>query len=114
MIPAGTVPPNPSELIASKATNRLFEQLKKTYSYIVLDTPPVGLVTDAFLLIPHTNANLFVVRHNYTGKRMFESLVKNLQQKQIANVNVVINDIHLKNRRYDYHYGYYYHSDYYR
>ena len=113
VIPAGAVPPNPSELIASQKTADLFRKLKQTYSYIVLDTPPVGLVTDAFLLVKYTNANLFVVRHNYTSKRMFDSLVKNLSQKNINNVNVVINDISLKSKGYEYNYGYYYNYSYY-
>jgi len=114
MIPSGTIPPNPSELIALSKTRELFEQLRKEYSYIVLDTPPVGLVTDAFLLVKYTQANLFVVRHSYTSKRMLESMIKNLYQKKIQNVNMVINDIRLTNKRYEYQYGSYYHSDYYQ
>lgn len=113
IIPAGAVPPNPSELIASEKTEELFRKLKQTYSYIILDTPPVGVVTDAFLLVRYTNSNLFVVRHNYTSQRMFESLIKNLSQKRINNVNVVINDISLKSKGYEYHYGYYYNYSYY-
>ena len=113
VIPAGSVPPNPSELIASQRTEELFRELNKSYSYIIIDTPPVGLVTDAFLLLKYTTANLFVVRHNYTGKRMFETLVKNISQKNIRHFNVVVNDINLKSKGYEYHYGYTYNDYYY-
>ncbi|MFP4604047.1 MAG: CpsD/CapB family tyrosine-protein kinase [Bacteroidales bacterium] len=113
VIPAGYIPPNPSELIASEVTARLFEKLKGMYEYIIIDTPPAGLVTDAFLLVKYTNSNLFVVRHNYTREKMFESFVKNLKQKNIRNVNFIVNDITLKSRGYEYNYGYNYNYSYY-
>ena len=106
VIPAGQVPPNPSELIASNKTDDLFSKLKEEYDYIVLDTPPVGLVTDAFLLVKYSSTNLFVVRHNYTSKRMFQTLIRNLNQKDIQNVNIIVNDIRLKTKGYEYQYGY--------
>ena len=71
---ARPVPPNPSELIASDKTGELFSRLKEEYDYIILDTPPVGLVTDAFLLMQHSDANLFVVRQNYTLKKVFSAI----------------------------------------
>ena len=113
IIPAGQIPPNPSELIASERTDELFKKLKEQYDYIILDTPPVGLVTDAFLLVKHATTNLFVVRHNYTGKRMFQTLIRNLGQKNIQNVNILVNDIRLKSKGYEYQYGYRYDTKYY-
>jgi capsular exopolysaccharide synthesis family protein len=113
VIPAGQVPPNPSELIASDRTDELFRKLKEEYDYIVLDTPPVGLVTDAFLLVKYSSTNLFVVRHNYTSKRMFQTLISNLNQKNIRNVNIIVNDIKLKTKGYEYQYGYRYDTNYY-
>ena len=113
ILPAGQIPPNPSELIASERTDELFKKLKEQYDYIILDTPPVGLVTDAFLLVKHSTTNLFVIRHDYTGKRMFQTLIRNLEQKNIQNVNILINDIRLKNKGYEYQYGYRYDSKYY-
>ena len=113
VIPAGQVPPNPSELIASGKTDELFSKLKEEYDYIVLDTPPVGLVTDAFLLVKYSSTNLFVVRHNYTSKRMFQTLIRNLIQKNIQNVNIIVNDIKLKTKGYEYQYGYRYDTKYY-
>ena len=112
-IAAGPVPPNPSELIAASKTGELFGQLKEQYRYIIIDTPPVGMVTDAFLLLKYTSTNLFVIRHNYTSKRMFESLVKNISQKKIQHINVVVNDINLKSKGYEYQYGYTYNHYYY-
>lgn len=113
IIPAGKIPPNPSELIASEQTKVFFEKLKKKYDHIILDTPPVGLVTDAFLLVKYTNANLFVIRHNYTKKRMLNSLLKNIDQKNIKNVSLLVNDINLKSKNYEYNYGYSYNYNYY-
>lgn len=113
VIPAGQIPPNPSELIASERTDELFKTLKEQYDYIILDTPPVGLVTDAFLLVKHSTTNLFVVRHDYTGKRMFQTLIRNLGQKNIQNVNILVNDIKLKSKGYEYQYGYRYDTKYY-
>jgi capsular exopolysaccharide synthesis family protein len=113
IVPAGVIPPNPSELIASDRTDDLFSRLKEVYDFIIIDTPPIGLVTDAFLLVRHTNSNLFIVRHNYTKKKMFESLIKSLNQKNISDVGLIVNDITLKNRGYEYHYGYNYNYAYY-
>ena len=113
IIPSGQIPPNPSELIASEKTDELFKKLKEQYDYIVLDTPPVGLVTDAFLLVKHATTNLFVVRHDYTGKRTFQTLIRSLGQKNIQNVNILVNDIRLKNKGYEYQYGYRYNTKYY-
>ena len=113
IIPAGKIPPNPSELIASVRTGEFFERLKQEYDHIILDTPPVGLVTDAFLLVKYTDANLFVVRHNFTKRRMLNTLIKNIEQKKIQNVSLLVNDIKLKSRNYEYNYGYSYNFNYY-
>lgn len=113
VIPAGHIPPNPSELIASPQTAEFFQKLKAKYDYIVIDTPPVGLVTDAYLLVKYATTNLFVVRHNHTSKRMLQTLVRNLDQKNIRNVNILINDINMKSKGYEYQYGYNYDAAYY-
>jgi len=105
-IPSGPIPPNPSELIASEKTNQLFNDLRKKFDYIIIDTPPIGIVTDALMLEKYSDINLFIVRHNHTKKRMLSNLLLNLKKKNITNVNLVINDINLKTRSYEYSYGY--------
>ncbi len=92
VIPAGEIPPNPVELIASENTLNLMEILQSIYDYIIIDTPPIGVVTDSYLLMDHSDANLFVVRLNYTNKRFFTSLIRDLEQKEIPNIGILIND----------------------
>jgi len=107
VITAGDIPPNPMELIASEYTNNLFQALKQTYNYIIVDTPPVGMVADALLLVKYSDVNIFVVRHNYTLKKMLDKLVQNLHKREIQKVNVILNDVHLQ-RNYGYGYNYNY------
>jgi capsular exopolysaccharide synthesis family protein len=92
VICAGEIPPNPVELIASDNTRNLLEILQNIYDYIIIDTPPIGVVTDSYLLMDYSDANLFVVRLNYTNKRFFISLIKDLQQKEIPNIGLLVND----------------------
>ena len=70
VITSGPIPPNPSELIISDAMGELLEDLKTKYDYIILDTPPIGLVADALELVEYCDAILYVVRQNMTKKSM--------------------------------------------
>ncbi|NJO88429.1 MAG: polysaccharide biosynthesis tyrosine autokinase [Chloroflexia bacterium] len=92
VIPTGQLPPNPVELIASDNTQHLIEILESIYDFIVIDTPPIGVVTDSFLIMDHSDANIFAVRLNYTNKKLYSSIVKDLEQKEIPNIAVIIND----------------------
>ena len=103
IITSGPIPPNPAELIASEKCNELFALLKERYDYIIIDTPPLGLVTDAFLLMKHSDVNLFIVRQGVTNKNIFESIVKDLEKRDL-NVSIVINGIQT-NKGYGYGYG---------
>jgi capsular exopolysaccharide synthesis family protein len=111
-IPSGPISPNPSELIASDKTKQLFKKLKKQFDYIIIDTPPIGIVADALMLEKYSDINLFIIRHNYTKKRILSNLLSSLAKKKIHNINLVINDINLKNRNYEYSYGYGYGNGY--
>jgi tyrosine-protein kinase Etk/Wzc len=106
LIAAGSIPPNPSELIASARTKELFVELRKKFDYIIVDTPPVGIVSDALLLEKHVDKNVFIVRHNYSRKKMMTHLFSNLEKKNIQNINLILNDINLKGVGYNYNYGY--------
>jgi tyrosine-protein kinase Etk/Wzc len=70
IMPAGQIPPNPIELISSTKTHQLFNELKKRYDFIIIDTPPYGLVTDAFLLMNIADIKLYVTRIGYTKKKV--------------------------------------------
>lgn len=101
----GPLPPNPSELIANHNTNRLFEYLKNKYDILIIDTPPIGIITDALLLVKYSDANLFVVRQNVTDKNMLKDVSHIIKQHQIKNIYVVFNDFLNSSGKY-YGYGY--------
>lgn len=109
IITSGPIPPNPAELIASKRTDQLFEEIKERYDYIVIDTPPLGLVTDAFLLMKHSDANIYIVRQGTTDKNIFASIIKDIKDRGLK-VNIVVNGIHQEGGygygKYNYGYGY--------
>ncbi|RZT96798.1 protein involved in gliding motility EpsB [Ancylomarina subtilis] len=105
-IVSGPLPPNPAELIDSKQTRILFEELEKRYDCIVIDTSPVGIVTDALLLTPYANTNIFVVRHQFTHKSFLDHNMKMLGEAKINNLGLILNGI--KTPRYGYGYSYVY------
>ena len=109
LITSGPIPPNPAELIASDKCAELFAQLKELYDYIIVDTPPVGLVTDAFLLMKYSDANIYIVRQGHTDKNIFASIIQDIEQRGLK-VNIVINGVHQEGGygygRYHYGYGY--------
>ena len=114
---AGVIPPNPMELIGSEQTKIMFDELKKRYDYILIDSPPIGVVADAFLLIQYSDVNVFIVRQNYTLKKAFAQLMQTLKKKGVTNINIVFNDIRIDKRfgyytyNYAYNYGYGYIDD---
>ncbi|MRT93463.1 polysaccharide biosynthesis tyrosine autokinase [Ancylomarina sp. 16SWW S1-10-2] len=103
-IVSGPIPPNPAELVDSKATHDLFEELEKRYDCIIIDTSPMGIVTDAFLLTPYSTTNIFVVRNQYTNKQYLKQNMRMLSDANIQNVGLVMNG--LKTQKYGYGYGY--------
>ena len=106
LITSGPIPPNPAELIASEKCNELFALLKERYDYIIIDTPPVGLVTDAFLLMRHTDVNLFIVRQGVTNKNIFGSIIKDLENRNIE-ASIIINGVETGKGYYGKRYGSY-------
>ncbi|WOD43986.1 GumC family protein [Hwangdonia lutea] len=107
VITSGPIPPNPSELLMSNAMSELIEELRKTYDMIVLDSPPLGLVTDALELSQFADATLFVVRLNYTKKGMLELVNAKHKTGELKNVSYVLNFYkHNKGHGYGYGYGY--------
>jgi tyrosine-protein kinase Etk/Wzc len=118
--PSGPVPPNPAELIDSSAMIEFIEKAKKEFDYIILDTPPVAIVTDALLLSPLTDFYLFVVRQRYTTKNTLGLIEELYRNENIKSLGIVINDISITGYygyglRYGYSggYGYSYGYNYY-
>ncbi len=103
-ISPGVIPPNPLELIGNKMTDELFLFLKKEYDYIVVDTPPVGVLSDGYLLMKHSDVSLFVVREKYTGKHILNSVLKEIKQKGFQNIGLLLNGSRMEGRRYRYDY----------
>lgn len=108
VILAGDVPPNPSELLASGRMQRLVEELREVYDYIILDTSPVNMVTDASVLIPYSNGVLLVVRAGYSDRGAVRSAVEQLEYSQAKILGFVLNGVDLERRSYGkYRYGKY-------
>ena len=120
--PSGPVPPNPAELIDSPAMNDFIDRAKKIFDYIIIDTPPVAIVTDALLVSPLTDFYLFVVRQRYTTKNTLGLIEELYRNENIKSLGIVINDISITgyygyglrygySGGYGYNYGYnYYHN----
>jgi capsular exopolysaccharide synthesis family protein len=91
-INSGPVPPNPLELMENEITANLFEFLKNNYDYIIIDTPPMAQVSDAFSIIQHADLNLIVTRYNVTKKKLLRLVLGELKNKNINNVYIILND----------------------
>ena len=110
VIASGPTPPNPAELLDSIKMKDLITDLNKKYDYVIIDTPPIGLVTDGVILMQNADINLYVVRHNYS-KAGALNIINNLyQQKQVDNIHIIINDFKHSSSGYGYGYGYGYGS----
>lgn len=106
ILPGGTVPPNPTELLARDGLDRAIETLKKNFDFIILDTAPVGMVTDTLLIGRVANLSVYVCRADYTHKAEFALINELAENKKLPNLCSVINGIDLKRRKYGYYYGY--------
>ena len=106
LLMAGPIPPNPAEIIARESLDRVFDALNEMYDYIIVDTAPVGLVTDTISIGRVTNATIFVSRADYTAKSAFSYLNELSDSKKLPNASVVINAVDLSKKKYGYYYGY--------
>jgi capsular exopolysaccharide synthesis family protein len=106
---SGPIPPNPAELLETPLMETFITRVKQDFDIIIMDTPPLAIVTDAFLLTRFSNAFLFVVRQNYSTKAVLQ-LVDDLQTKRnLQNIGILINDVKVVSyygRKYGYNYGY--------
>ncbi len=106
LLMAGPIPPNPAELLTRETLDQTINLLKEEYDYVILDTAPVGLVTDTLQLGRVSNITVVLCRADYTPKENFE-LINNLSnEKKLPNMCVVINGIDLSKKKYGYYYGY--------
>ena len=105
VILSGPIPPNPSELILSEVMQEFINELKAHYDYIILDTPPVGLVSDALELVQYADVTLYIVRQNYTKKDMITLLNNRIKRGELTNASIVLNGFENK-AKYGSTYGY--------
>lgn len=108
VVSSGPIPPNPAELLLSERTKTLMQELKQQFDYIIIDAPPVGIVTDAQLLASYSDVCLYLVRQNYTLKQQL-NIVDDLSRSQkMKGLSIVVNDIKAtKGYGYGYSYGNY-------
>ncbi len=106
VILAGPVPPNPSELIITDKFKSFMNKLKEKYDYIIIDTPPVGLITDALILMQYTDINLFILRASYAKKEFVSIAHKIKESNDPKNLCFILNGVKNSAMRYGYGYGY--------
>ena len=110
---AGPIPPNPAELIERQSMSDFLEKARKQFDYIIIDTPPAAVVTDALLLAGRADVTLFVVRQRYTSKNTLHLIDEIYSSKDIKNPGIIVNDISMSGYygyglRYGYTMGYNY------
>jgi capsular exopolysaccharide synthesis family protein len=118
-IPSGEIPPNPSELLESEMMKSFMGKIKEEFDYIVMDTPPVGIVSDALLLGNFADLNIFVIRQKYSFKSTLDLIQNIYKRKDLKNLTIAVNDIHISGyygfglrygygfyKGYGYNYGY--------
>jgi capsular exopolysaccharide synthesis family protein len=103
---AGPIPPNPAELLARSSMAEVIELLKKEYDYVILDTAPVGLVTDTLQIAKYTDVVCYVTREDYTPKSNIALLNSLAAEGKLRNVCVILNGVDMSKKKNGYYYGY--------
>lgn len=111
VIYSGSIPPNPTDLLTNGRFELLISQLREIYDYIVVDTAPLMLVTDTFLIADNADCTLYVTRSEYTEKSFIDFANKNIEANKIKNVGFVVNDVDKSNFAYGNKYGYGYSAE---
>lgn len=110
MIPSGPIPPNPSELASSEKARLLFSELRNLFDYIIVDSAPIGAVSDTYSIAALADATIMLVRHNKTVKQLLKDTIEDCKLNGISNISILMNDIRNDMRMYGYRgrYGYVY------
>jgi capsular exopolysaccharide synthesis family protein len=112
ILPAGVIPPNPNELIIKEKFDQLFTDMREEYDFIILDTSPVGAVSDTYLIDRVADICMYVTRSEYSDKRNIEYINRLDREGTLKRIYIVINDVKFESnkyayyRRYGYGYGY--------
>ncbi len=92
IIPAGAIPPNPSELLGSSRMESVLNKLKKQFDYIIIDLPPVGAVSDAMSIAPFITGMIVVIREDYSTKKDLRQCVRQIELSHVDVLGIVVND----------------------
>lgn len=103
---AGPIPPNPAELIARHSLDDIMAQLREHYDYILVDTAPVGLVSDTLQISRIADATVYLCRADYTPKSSFDLINALNHDKKMPKMSIVLNGVNLSKKKYGYYYGY--------
>ncbi len=103
---AGPTPPNPTELLARDNMRQIHELLKQRYDYVILDTAPVGLVSDTMQLAKYANVCCYVCRADFTPKSNLELLNTLAEEGKLSNLGIILNGVDMSKKKYGYYYGY--------
>ena len=106
ILPGGTVPPNPTELLARDGLDKAIDMLKNNFDYVILDTAPVGMVTDTLLIGRVADLSVYVCRAGYTRKTEFTLINELMENNKLPNLCIAINGLDLQKKKYGYYYGY--------
>lgn len=106
ILPAGMIPPNPAELLARPTLEKAIEQLRGEFDYIILDSAPVGMVTDPLIASRVADITVYICRADYSYKTDFELINKLKKENKLPEMSIIINAVDMKNKKYGYYYGY--------
>jgi len=109
---SGNIPPNPAELLMSERMDELMRDMKEQYDYIIIDTPPIGIVSDAIELMKYTDVNIFMVRQNFSRKTSVQNMSELYANDKLKKMAVIFNDVNLRKYNYGSTYSYNYGSSY--
>ena len=103
---AGPVPPNPAELLARENLATIFDYLREDYDYVILDTAPIGLVTDTFQIGKYADVSVMICRADYTPKANISMINNSHKEQKMKNMCIVLNGVDMSKKKYRYYYGY--------
>lgn len=106
LLMAGTIPPNPAELLARTSLETIFNILRKEYDYVLIDTAPVGLVTDTLQIGRVADTTVYMCRADYTPKSSFGLINELATEGKLPNMSIVLNGVDMSKKKYGYYYGY--------
>jgi len=105
-VTAGPTPPNPSELIINGKLDEIVEDLKKEYDVVIIDNPPVGLVTDGIYCLQMADYPIYIFRANYSKRHFVQNVDRIVNENNLYKLSVILNGADMAKGGYNYNYGY--------